>query len=343
VRCDFMCLTIGDIQGSFQSTHLREVRPEIALEASYESNISIHAPTWGATRLRACRKRPKFYFNPRTYVRCDRARYHTTSCNYPFQSTHLREVRLFHYLLLESIRSISIHAPTWGATKWFIAKRIIRQFQSTHLREVRRWRVSCSAAVLQPFQSTHLREVRRDQCDWDNPADAISIHAPTWGATSASRFKAKFLRISIHAPTWGATKLCFGLWSGRYISIHAHTWGATLKPAWTQEQIVISIHAPTWGATQHTLFVMDDLDISIHAPTWGATLSILPPWYARMISIHAPTWGATLIGQFLCPVIWISIHAPTWGATINKLAGLVVGEISIHAPTWGATLSSLVI
>ena len=34
----------------------------------------------------------------------------------------------------------------------------------------------------------------------------ISIHAPTWGATSASRKESIYCLISIHAPTWGATR-----------------------------------------------------------------------------------------------------------------------------------------
>ena len=33
----------------------------------------------------------------------------------------------------------------------------------------------------------------------------ISIHAPTWGATSREGCRQKDFFISIHAPTWGAT------------------------------------------------------------------------------------------------------------------------------------------
>ena len=33
----------------------------------------------------------------------------------------------------------------------------------------------------------------------------VSIHAPTWGATSADRSPSKYTKVSIHAPTWGAT------------------------------------------------------------------------------------------------------------------------------------------
>ena len=57
-------------------------------------DISIHAPTWGATvviRVRATRQRN---FNPRTHVGCDSADY----------------ANAFD-------QKISIHAPTWGATE----------------------------------------------------------------------------------------------------------------------------------------------------------------------------------------------------------------------------------
>lgn len=33
----------------------------------------------------------------------------------------------------------------------------------------------------------------------------ISIHAPTWGATSTGPYTSRRAEISIHAPTWGAT------------------------------------------------------------------------------------------------------------------------------------------
>ncbi len=38
--------------------------------------------------------------------------------------------------------------------------------------------------------------------------DTISIHAPTWGATTVAKELAGVMNISIHAPTWGATRLC---------------------------------------------------------------------------------------------------------------------------------------
>ena len=49
--------------------------------------------------------------------------------------------------------------------------------------------------------------VGRDLCDpgRDHPADAVSIHAPTWGATQREALGGHDGGVSIHAPTWGAT------------------------------------------------------------------------------------------------------------------------------------------
>ena len=55
-------------------------------------DVSIHAPTWGATQLGA------------SFTTVDE-----------FQSTHPRGVRLADYLGIP-VTCVSIHAPTWGAT-----------------------------------------------------------------------------------------------------------------------------------------------------------------------------------------------------------------------------------
>ena len=77
--------------------------------------VSIHAPTWGATRI---------------------------------------------YILKEVELGVSIHAPTWGATFAIISDQRIKH---------------------------------------------VSIHAPTWGATVVDSSLSPEVQVSIHAPTWGAT------------------------------------------------------------------------------------------------------------------------------------------
>ena len=78
------------------------------------------------------------------------------------------------------------------------------------------------------FQSTHPRGVRLAALSGNSANFAVSIHAPTWGATCriirqfcqfcgfnprthvgcdlGSKEKADALMVSIHAPTWGATQ-----------------------------------------------------------------------------------------------------------------------------------------
>ena len=106
---------------------------------------------------------------------------------------------------LREWKSISIHAPTRGATNPLL--------------------VLCSLAII--FQSTLPREERhitvyplKYYCRYFNPRShersdfqfcfgfwfcEISIHAPTRGATSKQRNEKKDTQISIHAPTRGAT------------------------------------------------------------------------------------------------------------------------------------------
>ena len=215
----------------FQSTHPRGVRQKDPQGTVPRDNISIHAPTWGATRPSVHRITPAL---------------------------------------------ISIHAPTWGATECYVGLDLASKFQSTHPRGVRQV-LSYQREAFGLFQSTHPRGVRRmmfAQRMWGN---GISIHAPTWGATSDHDSDGNDDSISIHAPTWGATQ----------------------ESPKRKEKQCISIHAPTWGATHRLPAQGVWRLISIHAPTWGATTGIYKDIFTVYISIHAPTWGATIY-SLLC-------------------------------------------
>ena len=77
----------------------------------------------------------------------------------------------------------------------------------------------------------------------------ISIHAPTWGATthkSVSQTVTQNFNPRTHVGCDGG----HGLGTGHgEISIHAPTWGATHIRRRPRPLDGISIHAPTWGAT----------------------------------------------------------------------------------------------
>ena len=101
---------------------------------------------------------------------------------------------------------VSIHAPTWGATKlipsyyeWHL------MFQSTHPHGVRLTHRGKTVNVLK-FQSTHPHGVRRAGSLTSFACSEVSIHAPTWGATPSKRDCLTKEPVSIHAPTWGATR-----------------------------------------------------------------------------------------------------------------------------------------
>ena len=121
-------------------------------------------------------------FNPRTHVGCDIG-------------------GKYAYLTI----LISIHAPTWGATILEVCSAMSKAFQSTHPRGVRLFlfRYPSDGGDFNP--RTH---VGCDSAVQSNiPAKSrISIHAPTWGATTTKPIRSAYLAISIHAPTWGATR-----------------------------------------------------------------------------------------------------------------------------------------
>ncbi len=106
----------------FQSTRPRGARHFIAVSIEHHIPVSIHAPTWGATRALG------FYRQADT---------------------------------------VSIHAPTWGATGDFVTVKGRYMFQSTRPRGAR--------PSLSALQGTTVN---------------VSIHAPTWGATSMTRPRA---------------------------------------------------------------------------------------------------------------------------------------------------------
>ena len=77
------------------------------------------------------------------------------------------------------------------------------------------------------FQSTLLQEERPVTSSQLSKNKAISIHAPTRGATIEVGTQRRFQLISIHAPTRGATSNQKSILHGKMISIHAPTRGAT--------------------------------------------------------------------------------------------------------------------
>ena len=121
----------------FQSTHPHGVRRHMASEYVVSDNVSIHAPTRGATSQPCTCPSSISCFNPRTHTGCD----------------------VISFVDFRRL-SVSIHAPTRGATSAFsslFAPQCL--FQSTHPHGVRQSRQQ-HAILITKFQSTHPHGVR---------------------------------------------------------------------------------------------------------------------------------------------------------------------------------------
>ena len=210
-------------------------------------------------------------FNPRTHMGCDTRKQFGILHRHEFQSTHPHGVRL--------------------------AKRVFKVFTKSFNP---RTHMGCDIIVpptlfgkLQ-FQSTHPHGVRQPKALQTLCKQPVSIHAPTWGATSAQLNNLSKAKVSIHAPTWGATRQRHQENPLADVSIHAPTWGAIQILFTIHWYSCVSIHAPTWGATFRGLVtscVKSSFNPRTHmgcdAGKAGST------WHMPVVSIHAPTWGAT--------------------------------------------------
>ena len=145
-----------------------------------------------------------------------------------FQSTHPHGVRLLSRISYNSSLSVSIHAPTRGATSPPLhlpavpcrfnprthtgcdlkerRKELVGEgFQSTHPHGVRLSTLGKIFSCTDWFQSTHPHGVRHRGKVQPVLQRAVSIHAPTRGATTISCIQQIPSQVSIHAPTRGAT------------------------------------------------------------------------------------------------------------------------------------------
>ena len=136
--CDGSILMIVLIFRTFQSTHPRGVRHRRVAEQTYTNYFNPRTHV-GCDPLIFTIVLYISNFNPRTHVGCDGSKYGSP----------------------QGV-GISIHAPTWGATRGKISSRCNPKFQSTHPRGVRRYRPT-ALSVMVSFQSTHPRGVRLRQ------------------------------------------------------------------------------------------------------------------------------------------------------------------------------------
>ena len=214
-------------------------------------------------------------------------------------------------------RSISIHAPAWGATRYrsrSVFQR--RRFQSTLPHGERRSRRTCP---------------RCPRWGYFNPRSRMgSDHHPPSHHMAGRDFNPRS-RMGSDMHTMSAC-------CKRIISIHAPAWGATLQLVGDVRSDGISIHAPAWGATVFKFAGLRIEPISIHAPAWGATRPDRHHAPVRQISIHAPAWGATKPPASTPAAVEIfQSTLPHGERRVDDLGISHIELISIHAPAWGAT------
>ena len=144
----------------FQSTPLHEGRHAAEDSDRVDGQVSIHAPTRGATSPSSSRQQVS-----------------------KFQSTPLHEGRLVEPTCRNSVNNVSIHAPTRGATRG--PSRTAPARTSFNPRPYTRGDVSVAVALVRTvqFQSTPLHEGRRQRVRQTPGTVEVSIHAPTRGAT----------------------------------------------------------------------------------------------------------------------------------------------------------------
>ena len=129
--------------------------------------------------------------------------------------------------------------------------------------------------------------------DIEDDTPAVSIHAPTWGATPLASTHLSLFVVSIHAPTWGATAATIPTsYYGLFQSTHPR--GVRLKGDCTHCIVIECFNPRTHvGCDEITNFVF--LTISSFNPRTHVGCDVVHRAYVRdrCVSIHAPTWGAT--------------------------------------------------
>ncbi len=178
-------------------------------------------------------------------------------------------------------------------------------------------------------------------CDVDVPPEmsalVISIHAPTWGATSFAphcepldEFQSTHPRgVRLGLSDEDVMRFKFQSTHPRGVRLNVtnkqdtiglfqstHPRGvrpllSNLRGSWKYFNPRTHVGCDCWelsGASRHSDF---NPRTHVGCDTDSKQRYDVPP-----ISIHAPTWGATQERQGLDNAAFISIHAPTWGATL---------------------------
>jgi len=295
-------------------------------------NVSIHAPTRGATFTQAdVEKQRKFQF---TRPRGARLRRRNLRDGLPVSIHAPTRGATYNELIKDPmVLEVSIHAPTRGATPNYNRKENLPCFNSRahagrdrppgdHRHHTSRFnsRAHAGRDTLSPMRPLPSRRFNSRAHAGRDPknhqpknAHSVSIHAPTRGATPAAQttvsvcgFQFTRPRGARHTPkNERKPEPCF--------NSRAHA-GRDNRSPMSNRVRRVSIHAPTRGATGLCAARPQNGAFQFTRPR-GARPERGRPGGVPGVSIHAPTRGATCRIQVLKVASIVSIHAPTRGAT----------------------------
>jgi len=195
-----------------------------------------------------------------------------TSCSFRFQSTRPRGARLDPAEDKDEDKDISIHAPTRGATYLLSTGQALRHNFNPRAHAGRDGSFHMAAMTILSFQSTRPRGARPEKNTAVNRFVAISIHAPTRGATlliAILAFRKRHFNPRAHA----------GRDFSRGGRVHKSTRFQSTRPRGARP-------ARALGLRQYCLFQST-------RPRGARHVNIVIRGFDRRISIHAPTRGAT--------------------------------------------------
>ena len=358
--CDWALPRAFFLFGKFQSTHPHGVRRLFC-------NLCLAFHVFQSTHPHGVR-RPLILivftlasFNPRTHMGCDAIDVpdipdpEEVSIHAPTWGATPQKTFKSFFL------GVSIHAPTWGATRSFAFPSYLQKGFNPRTHMGCDSHYNFANRLSKGFNPrTHMG------CDillfTNSDRLAVSIHAPTWGATHYTSItnieNYMFQSTHPHGVRRCSTCRLAYLWCfnprthmgcDKYIvltTLEFRTFQSTHPHGVRLKQITILCSCSVFQST-HPHGVRRHRRTRHSRPRGGfnprthmgcdkdAWVSIVH----LIVSIHAPTWGATGRGAKPRQATEVSIHAPTWGATqnVDKTYGML--NVSIHAPTWGATVT----
>ena len=165
---------------------------------------------------------------------------------------------------------------------------------------------------------------------------SVSIHAPTWDATSCRFVSSYDVMFQSTHPHGMRQRGLFGADIARRFNPRTHMGCDAVDMASFMKTDLFQSTHPHGMRLKHTYsyYLLRRFNPRTHMgcdpiQRRSATFSV--------VSIHAPTWDAT---QSFSPdprYFHVSIHAPTWDATQRAVCFQDNNNVSIHAPTWDAT------